>query len=994
MSKSYFRLFPILMAMFALTACGESSSGDSSGESSSIDESNLCGVDKHVYNDTCEDDSLQNCGAHNNNCESSVMGWVNGACFNHRCVVSECMSGMKINYNTCVPDANNNHCGENKHPFGDGCEDDNALNCGAHDYKCELAIPGWEDGSCLNGLCIASACTTGMKVNAGKCIVDPAQNNCGKGKHPYNGNCEDDSIHNCGAHGIVCSDSFECNRGGCMPTVGSSYTFGHYEQDNDLENGKEPITWRVIDRDGDKFMLMSESILDAMFFTYTDSQPGNLKTYWANSDVRSWLNGYNQDANLFMHDYTNDNFIQKAFTPTEQSQILVIPYHDDDNKLDTSDKIRLISRSEVDQISKKYNINFKNDIPPYVSPYAANIFLYTITAYTNGEVKKNPVCTSFPCVMTGVFYWHYLDGYQGGTITSITVLPKEDYLKSGIRPVIWLNLEPPYECEKTDHIYNNNCEADSIEHCGSHDNNCETSVMGWKSGSCTEHVCTPAECQPGYKVQNNVCVPDLENNTCGSGKHPNGSDCENDDLQNCGAHEYDCTKLPAWKEGSCNNGVCSISTCMAGFHLYENSCEENTVEHCGEHGNNCEYAYSTAETVICVNGTSLSSQQPGKIIDIANCVVTSCITGLHLDDNTLPKDRQCVGDTFNVCGNDKIDCKSQGVANGMCKQGKCEIRECEKDYHLVDNQCIVSSNACCGSNCSPCASGTYCNNDVCKTKDQLQVGDIVEFGHYEQDNDLKNGPESIQWKILDKKDNQYLLVTKDVLAFIHSHETNIHYENYVFGSESVYDKYPLSYQNSSFRSWLNGYGPAENFVQKDYSNAFILEAFTEEERAKILTTNVDNQKPKMKIEKFKGNENSPDVEWILGNNTQDKLFLLSLDEVDQYMPDLESRTAFASKYYVKKGGRVYSDAQFLEKYSDNSCVYNCYVDWWLRNMAIDDEISLANVYEYLGYANSYVHDVPYFYSPQYWTNKSGRFQTGTHSEHQNAGVRPAMWVEF
>ena len=42
----------------------------------------------------------------------------------------------------------------------------------------------------------------------------------------------------------------------------------------------------------------------------------------------------------------------------------------------------------------------------------------------------------------------------------------------------------------------------------------------------------------------------------------------------------------------------------------------------------------------------------------------------------------------------------------------------------------------------------------------ISVDDIVTFGNYEQDNDLSNGPEAIEWIVLDVQDGKALLLSK------------------------------------------------------------------------------------------------------------------------------------------------------------------------------------------------------------------------------------------
>lgn len=47
---------------------------------------------------------------------------------------------------------------------------------------------------------------------------------------------------------------------------------------------------------------------------------------------------------------------------------------------------------------------------------------------------------------------------------------------------------------------------------------------------------------------------------------------------------------------------------------------------------------------------------------------------------------------------------------------------------------------------------------------KAKVGDTVRFGSYEQDNDVSNGTEAIEWFVLDKQDGKFLLLSKKALG--------------------------------------------------------------------------------------------------------------------------------------------------------------------------------------------------------------------------------------
>ena len=75
---------------------------------------------------------------------------------------------------------------------------------------------------------------------------------------------------------------------------------------------------------------------------------------WETSTIRSWLNGYDAETNLRGRDYTDDNFLDTAFSASEQAAIADsrVAVNDNtyvypDNGNDTTDKVYLLSASEI-----------------------------------------------------------------------------------------------------------------------------------------------------------------------------------------------------------------------------------------------------------------------------------------------------------------------------------------------------------------------------------------------------------------------------------------------------------------------------------------------------------------------------------------------------------------------------------------------------------------------------------------------------------------------
>ncbi len=83
--------------------------------------------------------------------------------------------------------------------------------------------------------------------------------------------------------------------------VGDVFTFGEYEQDNDLENGWEPIEWIVLAEEGGRALAISKYGLD--WKPYNEQ---NDSVTWETCDIRAWLNG---------------KFYENVFSPAEKELI-------------------------------------------------------------------------------------------------------------------------------------------------------------------------------------------------------------------------------------------------------------------------------------------------------------------------------------------------------------------------------------------------------------------------------------------------------------------------------------------------------------------------------------------------------------------------------------------------------------------------------------------------------------------------------------------------
>ena len=167
-----------------------------------------------------------------------------------------------------------------------------------------------------------------------------------------------------------------------------------------------------------------------------------------------------------------------------------------------------------------------------------------------------------------------------------------------------------------------------------------------------------------------------------------------------------------------------------------------------------------------------------------------------------------------------------------------------------------------------------CNNS-------LSVGDIIKFGNYFINDDKNKEP--IEWRVLEVSNNKALLVTKDA---IDGKPYNTEWED-------------ITWEQCSLRQWLN--------------NEFINQAFSKKEQEEILLTNLSNP-------------DNFEYRTIGGNNTQDKIFLLSIDEVKKYFKDYKDRECKVTHYAKQQGAW---SCELEDEDDDDEYVGNCY--WWLRS---------------------------------------------------------------
>ncbi len=195
--------------------------------------------------------------------------------------------------------------------------------------------------------------------------------------------------------------------------------------------------------------------------------------------------------------------------------------------------------------------------------------------------------------------------------------------------------------------------------------------------------------------------------------------------------------------------------------------------------------------------------------------------------------------------------------------------------------------------------------------DDTQIDDMITFGHYLQEEET---PTPIVWKVLAKKDNKLLLISRNVLDC----------QPFNKGGGRV------TWETCSLRKWLN--------------EVFLREAFTEEETRMICTEIVKADK-------------NPEYDAVnQGEDTDDKVFMLSVQEAKDYFTDDAERVGEATRYVVKKKPRYFRE-------TDRKC------KWWLRTLGRSNNVS--NI------------------SPDGLIYEFGNYVTK-----EDTGIRPAIWVDL
>ena len=190
-----------------------------------------------------------------------------------------------------------------------------------------------------------------------------------------------------------------------------------------------------------------------------------------------------------------------------------------------------------------------------------------------------------------------------------------------------------------------------------------------------------------------------------------------------------------------------------------------------------------------------------------------------------------------------------------------------------------------------------------------KVGSIVTFGTYTEESDTLE-KSKINWRVLAKEDDRILVISSRIIDAMPYHNVS---------------DVDVTWETCSLRKWLNG--------------TFINSAFNSAEKKLIIESEV-------LTEKASYSDTDP------GNNTKDKIFLLSESEFEKYLHS--DGSCFATNYATEKTAKGYSTYLY---------------SWWLRSTGAS----------------------PYSASDVFISTSD---VDSTYAAYPNNGVRPAMWISL
>ena len=599
-----------------------------------------------------------------------------------------------------------------------------------------------------------------------------------------------------------------------MKTVGSIVTFGNYEQDNDLSNGKEPIEWIVLDVQDGRSLLVSRY---GLYSEPADTR-WSIDYIWETSTLRTWL---------------NKEFLSEAFSEEEQERIPTVtitadpnPYHDTHPGKVTSDQVFLLS---VPEVKKFFSSDAERQCVPTEYAKAKGCYVYPKLG-TCAWWLRTPGIDPYTKIWT-----MYVDEY-GSLYYYLGTHCDERGL--AVRPAIWVE-----NSASTD------IDAEPVQEKSESEN-----ALAQNSLMTVGNIVTFGNYEQDNDLTNGkepiewIVLDVKDEQSLLISKY--GLDCQR--YHNSQEKvTWETSSLRSWLNSSFQSDAFNSEE-LERIQRVTVGADENP-KYDTDPGNDTIgriFLLSIPEVNQYFSNDTACQCEPTEYARAMGCTINSeldtCWWWLRspgLDSN-----------------------HAAGVGyGGSVDAGGSYVSSV---YYVVRPAMWVNNS---GLPDEEHDSANEPNNPrTTLVQGDLQtVGNIVTFGSYEQDDDLTNGKEPIEWIILDAQDGKSMLISKNALDYRSYHSVVM----------------SITWETCDLRAWLN--------------NEFLSEAFSANEQERIPTVTVSTDR-------------NPNYVTSPGNETQDQVFVLSVTEAKNLFSTNEERKCETPEWAKSQG------------YPIDYCF------WWLR----------------------------------------------------------------
>ena len=143
--------------------------------------------------------------------------------------------------------------------------------------------------------------------------------------------------------------------------IGDNVIFGEYEQDANVDNGNEPLEWTVLDRKGNKVLLITSHCIEKIQY-----HTSLTSITWEKCTLRNWLNSkfieiaFNDTekkmlSKTYLSDNNNPTYISPKAGKSTRDKVFVLSYYEAKYYLKTNEMINVPATEYVDQLRAHTN---------------------------------------------------------------------------------------------------------------------------------------------------------------------------------------------------------------------------------------------------------------------------------------------------------------------------------------------------------------------------------------------------------------------------------------------------------------------------------------------------------------------------------------------------------------------------------------------------------------------------------------------------------------